>query len=1045
MDSNLSLVTNFIQKTKDSVCYLNISQSLMENLATQCDKDFKVIDLKTDISPLKPFSNVIVDCKPQESDIQEAFYSLHQKIVQDYIDHKQCEERKDIIIEQEYFYEKNRFKNSIVKLLEKLNTTKYIFLNSQFMFKESFEICKALEQSQVKGKFVFCFDSINTDIISKNSQDALEQLSSQRNFLNIPITEEAIQKSTSLKNSTDRFNIYAPYENLIDFSKICSALKNMRLFLSYEQGINMFAWLSENIGKLALSSLQHRKLMLEMAKICFDTDKLDEAALNLNSIIDTDSDDEIQMEALLYLTKIFAKKKANQTALKYCMTLKNKLESHKNQWINALNINMEYLVTLRKNDENAVDRYNYSMEVLKENGLMNNYISTALNIPWTLIDNPEKQEELHNHLDNCMKEARIIDNQHLISSICHRKAIILSHYGKTKEAMSYNIECNRIRTLIGEIQPILAIRNGLSYESLNTSNYTEAYNTVNDIIEALYTLNDYSSIIDTMKNITYAVFFSRDFNLAEKLFSLMLHFLTVFDLANAANNSFLPSTNDILIYRSLICIENGDFIHAQMNYINIMSNDNFISQVDQPFLNFIKASVFAEEGLLVKGKEAFKQCVEDFHNKSASQIHKIAFVYYEFANLLKKLGNPDEAEIYFKKGFKIAKENDLSYYTKGKENLTLEEFLDSTETLQPLKISLSFLQEKAEKDRLMNQLHHKLYDYQFLNRIKSYNGNTTSIKKYLESTLASMFDYAGANEIIISECSDLISKWKTICEVNRGKSSKIQSSLWDFYYNSTEMDSQLIWDEKNQLYYANLSKYEFKFGIVIVTGNGKPLNTDTVSTLNIALANILAQIVMFKQNENLLILSTTDQLSMLKNRRALQEFISIENDKMERLKSRKQILIQKTIAFMDLDNFKYYNDTFGHQAGDLIIQCFSNLLKKVFRRSDFISRFGGDEFVVLMTDTDQKEALNVTDRLREALIEADYFIPELTKQQNTIQLKIPDSKKLGFSIGLCGNMDCNNTCNLDEAMRNADLALYYSKEHGKGITTCWRDIKNNNF
>lgn len=249
------------------------------------------------------------------------------------------------------------------------------------------------------------------------------------------------------------------------------------------------------------------------------------------------------------------------------------------------------------------------------------------------------------------------------------------------------------------------------------------------------------------------------------------------------------------------------------------------------------------------------------------------------------------------------------------------------------------------------------------------------------------------------------------------------------------------WDTQNSLYYANLSKFEYSFAIILVPNGAKQITTDSLSILNIALTNILSQLVMYKQNENLLFMSTTDQLSMLKNRRALQEFITIESDKLERLKNRRKLILSKTIAFMDLDNFKFYNDTYGHWAGDLLIQCFSNLLKKVLRRSDFISRFGGDEFVIVMTDTDEKEAEITIKRLRAELKAEKYFLPALQQRLNRIDLSVPEEKLLNFSVGICTNTDLENPCDLSDCMRNADVALYFSKEHGKRTTTNWAKIR----
>ena len=1038
MENDNSLINNFIQKTAETVCYLNVSELVMKSIAYWDSDEFKIIDLKNERSPLKPFLLLLRYCNPTEEDIDENVYTLHRQFFKEYLKEGQCHDRHDIVIEQEYYYEKQRISRSIVNLLEKLNTQKYIFLNCQYMLKESLDIVLELEKSTAKGKFVFCFDSINSNLFSEYSQNFIEKISHQRNFLNIPISEDELQDSCIQKDVNERFQQLVPFSGMNDFNTIFNTLRNYRLFLSFEESKMMNLWMVENLQSLSFPMPQKRKLYLEMAKIYFDNDNLDEAALYLNNIIDYQTGEETELQALFYMAKIFSKKKLNADAKKYVLLLKKQLKNDKSSWLYAHTINLEYLVTQR-NENRGMDQYQKAIEGLRKAGLINSYIATSMNIPWTLIANRNYQDALQKQLDESMQYAKEIDNQHLISSICHRKAIILSHYGRIVEAMQYNMECNRIRTEIGELQPLLAIRNGLSYEALNQAHYVEAYNYVNDIIGKLYTINDYCTIIDTLKNITYAVFYSRHFEQADEMFSLMIYFLNTFNLENAANNSFLPSLNDLLIYKSLICIENNDYIHAQMNYLNITTNSGLISEVDRPLLHYIKAAVIAEEGNLEKAFTEFENGLIEFQINCRTQIHKQVFVYYEFANVLYNLGHSKESKIYLQKGFELAQANGLAFYTNRKESITLKEYINRTEKLAPLSISLNFLHEKAEKDRLMNQLHHKLYDYQFLNKVKSFNNDTSNIKKYLETTNSLILDYSGAEQIIVAEKID--GNWKKHIDIAKNESIKIPGTLWEHYNKTFSQDCQFLWDTQNSLYYANLSKFEYSFAIILVPNGAKQITTDSLSILNIALTNILSQLVMYKQNENLLFMSTTDQLSMLKNRRALQEFITIESDKLERLKNRRKLILSKTIAFMDLDNFKFYNDTYGHWAGDLLIQCFSNLLKKVLRRSDFISRFGGDEFVIVMTDTDEKEAEITIKRLRAELKAEKYFLPALQQRLNRIDLSVPEEKLLNFSVGICTNTDLENPCDLSDCMRNADVALYFSKEHGKRTTTNWAKIR----
>lgn len=114
---------------------------------------------------------------------------------------------------------------------------------------------------------------------------------------------------------------------------------------------------------------------------------------------------------------------------------------------------------------------------------------------------------------------------------------------------------------------------------------------------------------------------------------------------------------------------------------------------------------------------------------------------------------------------------------------------------------------------------------------------------------------------------------------------------------------------------------------------------------------------------------------------------------------------------LDVDDFKGINDTYGHQAGDTVLETFADILKQVFRKSDIISRMGGDEFQVFMGNANISTA---TDRVQEVLNSLETTFTEF---------------HVGSSIGIAAAPFDGTT--LEELYANADAALYVAKQNGK--------------
>jgi diguanylate cyclase (GGDEF)-like protein len=113
--------------------------------------------------------------------------------------------------------------------------------------------------------------------------------------------------------------------------------------------------------------------------------------------------------------------------------------------------------------------------------------------------------------------------------------------------------------------------------------------------------------------------------------------------------------------------------------------------------------------------------------------------------------------------------------------------------------------------------------------------------------------------------------------------------------------------------------------------------------------------------EELRLLSITDTLTQLYNRR---HFHSLADKELDRARRNKLVF---SLLLIDIDNFKKYNDTYGHTEGDRVLKAMGEVMRKNFRTMDSAFRMGGEEFLVLLPETDLQGSLGVAERLRDAL------------------------------------------------------------------------------
>jgi diguanylate cyclase (GGDEF)-like protein len=176
------------------------------------------------------------------------------------------------------------------------------------------------------------------------------------------------------------------------------------------------------------------------------------------------------------------------------------------------------------------------------------------------------------------------------------------------------------------------------------------------------------------------------------------------------------------------------------------------------------------------------------------------------------------------------------------------------------------------------------------------------------------------------------------------------------------------------------------------------------------------------EHARLFALASHDTVTGLSRRRIFQERLSQE------LVRSRRTLRPFTVALADIDDFKLVNDTWGHPAGDQVLKAISRCLADGCRRSDTVSRIGGEEFAILLPETALEAAEQQAEKLRKAVAEEEMELGHEIRVRVTMSLGLfgwePDAATLGIEA--------------EDIIEHADKALYEAKRAGKNRVVVYR-------
>ena len=235
--------------------------------------------------------------------------------------------------------------------------------------------------------------------------------------------------------------------------------------------------------------------------------------------------------------------------------------------------------------------------------------------------------------------------------------------------------------------------------------------------------------------------------------------------------------------------------------------------------------------------------------------------------------------------------------------------------------------------------------------------------------------------------------------------------LWvEFYYYIPKKNDTIVGtiSDTNSLTGSFINDQSGVDAQVALTNGNYVISSSQWGTINEGMAILRDPLERALDYEDLFEIARRDTLTGLANRRVFEERIGPLMDASRRHKH------PLTIACMDLDHFKQINDTLGHDEGDRVLQKVANTFQAMVRSSDLLVRMGGDEFLIVLPETDMAAALKLSERLCQAIAGLGIYSAP--------------GEQLGVSIGLS---QWHPGITKDEWLRQTDELLYQAKDNGR--------------
>jgi len=660
----------------------------------------------------------------------------------------------------------------------------------------------------------------------------------------------------------------------------------------------------------------------------------------------------------------------------------------------------------------------------------------------------EDSSEAKSYQEKGLRIAKQHRNTYRLATAYQTAALVASVKGNYKDTLEYYEKSRRLKVKLRDPLELCYINNGIGFYNYMIGRYVKAHRHYRMALDYLRDEKDFDEVGMTLFNMSVNAMLSANYRLATTLIEMCQDLLHTMNSRQLSYHSELG----IMLVQCISLYLSGDKTRAWQIHLRIEIEhlQPFPKKNEEYFLLHIF------NALLFGDTKSFDVAGHYLYEPNDNIEYFAPFFFMLKGDVLCEQGFKQEGEAVWRQGLQDAQKRENSWYEQVLASRLSGSSQDiSVCNLKGIDRNWGWIMTSAKMQKHLVCLHQRIEEIQFLNTFQTVTATALSCESLMKDSIDLLYNsFEAVGVYVVRWCKHVPS-----VEYERGHPRDTDSSFLQIllpltiedrsrrFYADVHSENETVRDV-----FRHLSAYSI---FLHSTGTEQTqllflfdkrdglIRTETLQVLSIAgrqyeltMSRLEQDKIIRQQNEelnrkNLLLekTSSTDQLTGIGNRSALESALQLEISRMKR--SRRPADTFLSVLFVDLDNFKYFNDRFGHTVGDRLLVETAALFERTSRDTDLVFRYGGDEFVLLLPETPLEGAQCVAARLIQSLREAKSF-KAVIRGDTGIPVEIPANSHLGCSIGITGRSGVNKEIDTPETiLARSDRALYEAKKAGK--------------